>query len=152
MTSKRLAVLSLVVSSLLCGRGAGGHAEYVGGTISQIPDGCSGTVTAVDEQYFVFYSKKASWRVPYDKINLLEYGQKVDRRYLAAAPLSPLFLLAKKRSHFLTVGYSDEENRQQAMVFRVGKDDIRMMLVSLEARTGRKVEFQDDDARKAGKG
>jgi len=152
MTSKRLAVLSLVVSSFLCGRSAGGHAEYVGGTISQIPDGCSGTVTAVDEQYFVFYSKKASWRVPYDKINLLEYGQKVDRRYLAAALLSPLFLLAKKRSHFLTVGYSDEANRQQAMVFRVGKDDIRMMLVSLEARTGRKVEFQDDDARKAGKG
>jgi hypothetical protein len=152
MTSKRLAVLSLVVSSFLWGRSAGGHAEYVGGTISQIPDGCSGTVTAVDEQYFVFYSKKASWRVPYDKINLLEYGQKVDRRYLAATLLSPLFLLAKKRSHFLTVGYSDEENRQQAMVFRVGKDDIRMMLVSLEARTGRKVEFQDDDARKAGKG
>jgi hypothetical protein len=152
MTSKRLVVFSLVAYSLLWARSSGGHAEYVGGTISQIPDGCSGTVTAVDEQYFVFYSKKASWRVPYDKINLLEYGQKVDRRYIAAALLSPLFLLAKKRSHFLTVGYSDEENRQQAMVFRVGKDDIRMMLVSLEARTGRKVEFQDDDARKAGKG
>jgi hypothetical protein len=152
MTPKRLAVLSLVAYSLLWARSSGGHAEYVGGTISQIPDGCSGTVTAVDEQYFVFYSKKASWRVPYDKINLLEYGQKVDRRYIAAALLSPLFLLAKKRSHFLTVGYSDDENRQQAMVFRVGKDDIRMMLVSLEARTGRKVEFQDDDARKAGKG
>jgi hypothetical protein len=152
MTSKRLAVLSLLAYSLLGARSNGGHAEYVGGTISQIPDGCSGTVTAVDEQYFVFYSKKASWRVPYDKINLLEYGQKVDRRYIAAVLLSPLFLLAKKRSHFLTVGYSDEENRQQAMVFRLGKDDIRMMLVSLEARTGRKVEFQDDDARKAGKG
>jgi hypothetical protein len=26
------------------------------------------------------------------------------------------------------------------------------MLVSLEARTGRKVEFQDEDARKSGKG
>jgi hypothetical protein len=38
------------------------------------------------------------------------------------------------------------------MIFRVNKDDIRAMLVSLEARTGRKVEFQDDDARKAGKG
>ncbi len=145
-------MLSLVAYSLLCAKGSGGHAEYVGGTISQIPDGCSGTVTAVDEQYFVFYAKKASWRVPYDKINLLEYGQRVDRRYVAAALLSPLFLLAKKRTHFLTVGYSDDENRQQAMVFRVSKDDIRMMLVSLEARTGRKVEFQDDDARKAGKG
>lgn len=152
MTSKRPVVVSLAVSALLWGGSHGGHAEYVGGTILQIPDGCSGTVTAVDEQYFVFYSKKASWRVPYDKINLLEYGQKVDRRYVAAVLLSPLFLLAKKRSHFLTVGYSDEENRQQAMVFRVSKDDIRMMLVSLEARTGRKVEFQDDDARKAGKG
>jgi hypothetical protein len=152
MTSKRPVVVSLVVSTLLWGGSRGGHAEYVGGTILQIPDGCSGMVTAVDEQYFVFYSKKASWRVPYDKINLLEYGQKVDRRYIAAALLSPLLLLAKKRTHFLTVGYSDEENRQQAMVFRVSKDDIRMMLVSLEARTGRKVEFQDDDARKAGKG
>jgi len=152
MTSKKLAVLSLLVCSFLSAGGNGSHAEYVGGTISQIPDGCSGRVTAVDEQYFVFYSKKASWRVPYDKINLLEYGQKVDRRYIAAVLLSPLFLLAKKRSHFLTVGYSDDQNHQQAMVFRVGKDDIRMMLVSLEARTGRKVEFQDDDARKSGKG
>jgi hypothetical protein len=152
MTSKRLVALSLIAYSFLGARGAGGHVEYVGGTILQIPDGCSGNVSAVDEQYFVFYSKKASWRVPYDKINLIEYGQKVDRRYVAAVILSPLFLLAKKRSHFLTVGYSDDENRQQAMVFRVSKDDIRMMLVSLEARTGRKVEFQDDDARKAGKG
>ena len=152
MTSKNLAVLGFVVCSFLWAGGNGGHAEYVGGTISQIPEGCSGTVTAVDEQYFVFYSNKASWRVPYDKINLLEYGQKVDRRYFAAVLISPLFLLAKKRTHFLTVGYSDEDNRQQAMVFRVGKDDIRMMLVSLEARTGRRVEFQDDDARKGGKG
>jgi hypothetical protein len=71
---------------------------------------------------------------------------------LTAVLISPLFLLSKKRQHFLTVGYSDEEGRQQAMIFRVNKDDIRAMLVSLEARTGRKVEFQDDDARKAGKG
>jgi hypothetical protein len=38
------------------------------------------------------------------------------------------------------------------MIFKVDKADIRSLLVSLEARTGRKVEFQDDDARKAGKG
>ena len=152
MTSKKLAVLSLAICSIFAAGRNGGHAEYVGGTIAQIPEGCSGTIAALDEQYFVFYSKGASWRVPYDKINLLEYGQKVDRRYIAAVLISPLFLLAKKKSHFLTVGYSDDDNRQQAMVFKVGKDDIRMVLVSLEARTGRKVEFQDDDARKGGKG
>jgi hypothetical protein len=37
------------------------------------------------------------------------------------------------------------------MIFKVGKDDIRVMLVSLEARTGRRVEYQDEDARRSGK-
>jgi hypothetical protein len=153
MTLTRLAVPGLLAClALFAGGNQGSRAEYVGGTISQIPMGCEGAVQAMDEQYFVFYSKNARWRVPYDKINLIEYGQKVDRRYLAAVLISPLFLLAKKRQHFLTVGYSDDENHQQAMVFRVSKDDIRIVLVSLEARTGRRVEFQDDDARKGGKG
>ena len=145
-----LPILILSTVATLTGS-RGGRAEYVGGTISQIPDGCSGQLDSVDEQYFVFYSKGASWRVSYEQINLVEYGQKVDRRYMAAIVISPLFLLSKKRQHFLTLGYTDEEGRQQAMVFKVNKDDIRFLLVSLEARTGRKVQFQDDEARKAGK-
>ena len=153
MTLTRLAVPGLLACLVLAAGGNNGsQAEYVGGTISQIPAGCGGMVQAVDNDSFVFYSKNARWRVPYDKINLIEYGQKVDRRYIAAVLISPLFLLAKKRQHFLTVGYSDDENRQQAMVFKVSKDDIRTVLVTLEARTGRKVEYQDDDARKGGKG
>ena|SRR5579872_1609179 len=152
MTSKRLVLVLLAACSVLAAGGDGGRAEYVGGTVLQIPAGCGGKVQVVDTQYFVFYSKSARFRVPYDKINLIEYGQKVDRRYLAAVLVSPLFLLAKKRQHFLTVGYEDEENQQQALIFKVDKDDIRAILVSLEARTGRRVEFQDDDARKGGKG
>ena len=76
----------------------------------------------------------------------------MERRYVAAVLVSPLLLLSKKRQHFLTVGYSDDNGKQQAMIFRVDKDDIRTILVSLEARTGRKVQFQDEEARKAGKG
>jgi hypothetical protein len=147
----KILVVCLLVCALWAG-GSGSHAEYVGGTISNIPEGCTGTVAAVDEQFLVFHSKKASWRVPYEKINLIEYGQKVDRRVLAAVLISPLFLLSKKRQHFLTVGYSDDDNHQQAMIFRVEKGDIRSLLVSLEARTGRKVEYQDEAARVAGKG
>jgi hypothetical protein len=147
-----LVMLLLLIGGMLHAHGLGGRAEYVGGTITEIPFGCEGTVEAVDAQFLVFYSKKASWRVPYDKINLVEYGEKVDRRYIAAVIISPLFLLAKKRQHFLTVGYSDGEDHQQAMIFKINKDDIRATLVVLEARTGRKVEFQDDDARKSGKG
>lgn len=130
----------------------GGKAEYVGGTRPDIPPGCGGLVQAVDDHYFAFYSGKASLRIPYEKINMLEYGLKVDRRLAMAVIISPLFLLSKKRSHFLTVGYTDEQGREQALIFRVEKNAVRSMLVSLEARTGLKVQYQDEEARKAGKG
>jgi hypothetical protein len=151
MTPGKLGIFLLVCAGLFAG-GKGGRAEYVGGTIAQIPQGCDGRVQAVDESYFVFYARKASWRVPYDRINLLEYGQKVDRRLMAAVLISPLFLLSKKREHFLTIGYEDESGKQQAMIFKVDKNDIRATLVTLEARTGRRVDYQDDEARRAGKG
>jgi hypothetical protein len=61
-------------------------------------------------------------------------------------------LLSKKRAHFLTVGFTDELGHQQAVVLEVAKGNIRATLVSLEARTGRKIEYQDEDARRAGKG
>ncbi len=76
----------------------------------------------------------------------------MNRRYIEAVLISPVLLLAKKRRHFLTVGYTDERGHQQAMVFEVPKSEIRSMLVSLEAKSGHKVEFQDEEARKAGKG
>jgi len=152
MSPKKLLFLVILLCAAASARTHGSRAEYAGGTIAQIPQGCSGSIQAADDQFFVFYAKNARWRVPYDRINLLEYGQRVDRRYMAAVLVSPLLILSKKRTHFLTVGYSDDDGKQQAMVFRVGKDDIRTILVSLEARTGRKVEYQDDEARKAGKG
>jgi len=37
-------------------------------------------------------------------------------------------------------------------VFQVGGKEIRPVLVCLEARSGRRVEYQDDEARKSGKG
>jgi hypothetical protein len=100
----------------------------------------------------VFHCASGDIRVAYRKVNTLEYGQTVSRRYAAAVLLSPLLLLSKARKHFVTLGYVDAEGRQQVVVFRVEKGDIRSVLVGLEARTGRRVEYQDDEARKAGKG
>ncbi len=130
----------------------GSHAEYIGGTRADIPANNSGEIKITDETYFVFVSKHTRVKVPYERINLLEYGQKVDRRYMAAVIISPLFMLAKKREHFLTIGFQDDDGRQEAMVFKVDKNDVRLTLVALEARTGQQVQYQDDDARIAGKG
>lgn len=128
---------------------------YVGGTlnIKEMTDGKSSTA---DEKAFVFEYKSGKERtsisVPYEKVNALEYGQKAGRRLGLAIAVTPLALFSKKRKHFLTVSYTDKADKQQAAVFELGKDIVRTTLASLEARTGRKVEFQDEEARKSGKG
>jgi hypothetical protein len=143
---------------ILCILGPGGavfsqsRVEYIGGTAAKIDVGTSGAIAVNDTQYFAFYSHKSNVRVAYDKVNLLEYGQTVGRRLDLAIIISPAFLLVKKRKHFLTVGYTDEDGKQQALVFRVDKNDIRATLASLEARTGQRVQYQDEEARKAGRG
>jgi hypothetical protein len=126
--------------------------HYVGGTLTQLPAKASGTLHVGDEDSFTFQAAGSTIRVPYREVNMLEYGQRVSRRYLEAILISPVFLLAKRRAYFLTVGYTDSEGKQQAMIFQVGGKEIRPVLVSLEARSGRKVEYQDEEARKSGKG
>lgn len=152
MQTAKLALLAVVLAGVVAAANRGGKAEYVGGTRADIPNGCTGRVQAIDPTYFVFYSGKASLRIPYDKINMLEYGQRVGRRVTMAVVISPLFMLSKKRAHFLTIDYTDEHGAEQALVFRVNKDAVRTILVSLEARTGLKVQYQDDEARHGGKG
>ena len=141
-----------VLPPLLLAGDPGSRAEYVGGTVAALPSKSEGRLNTTDQEAFLFRTRQASVRIPYEKINTLEYGLRVNRRYAEAVLISPVLLLAKKRRHFLTVGYTDEQGRQQAMVFEVPKGAIRSVLVSLEAKTGRKVEFQDEEARKAGKG
>lgn len=131
---------------------AGSHALYIGGTRADIPEQNNGNIQVTDRTFFVFSSKKTQVRIPYERINLLEYGQKVDRRYLAAAIVSPILMFMKKRDHFLTLGFQDDDGQQEAMVFKINKNDIRLTLVALEARTGQQVRYQDEDARIAGKG
>jgi len=152
MRSSALIVSVLLFSFLASATHPGSRAEYVGGTRADIPANNSGQIKITDDIYFQFMSKHTQVKVPYQRINLLEYGQKVDRRYIAAVVISPLFLLAKKREHFLTVGFQDDDGRQEAMVFRVDKNDVRLTLVALEARTGQQVQYQDEEARIAGKG
>src|ERR1017187_5260073 len=91
-------------------------------------------------------------KVPYQRINTLGSCQSVSRRYAAAILISPVLLLSKSRRHFVTLGYVDTDGKQQALVFRLEKGDIRAVLAALEARTGRRIEYQDAEARKAGKG
>jgi len=130
----------------------GFKAELVGGTPGEFPAKAGIRLDLSDAQTMLLRAGTIELRVPYQKVNTLEYGQTVSRRYVAAVLISPVLLLSKSRKHFVTLGFSDAEGKQQVLVLRVDKGDIRSVLAALEARTGRRVEFLDDDARKAGKG
>ena len=145
-------ILTAAVPPPVAAGDASEHVHYVGGTISALPGKINGYVNTRQEEVFLFETKGVTVQVPYDKINVLEYGQRVSRRYVEAVLISPVFLLSKAKKHYLTVGFTDDQGRQQAMIFEVGKNDVRAMLVVLEAKSGRKVEYQDDDARRGGKG
>jgi hypothetical protein len=145
-------LLAILVLNVAYAGNAGDHVQYVGGTISALPTKTDGFLNTKGEDLFLFQTKSVTVQIPYDKINVLEYGQRVGRRYVEAVLLSPVFLLAKTRKHYLTVEFTDDQGRQQAMVFLVGKNDVRSLLVILEAKSGRRIEYQDDDARRSGKG
>ena len=125
------------------------NVAYVGGTATQLAEGAHGSIALSDDRYLAVYAGKTQMRVAYDRVNLLEYGQQVGRRLALALVISPVFLLSKSRKHFLTIGYSGEDGKQQAMVFQVDKNGILPTLAALEARTGLKVQYQDEQARKA---
>ena len=120
--------------------------------MAEVAEARKGKIFTSNDEFLLFESKKAHYLVPWDQINLLEYGQKVSRRYALSVIVSPLLMLSKSRKHYLTIGFTDDEGNQQAMVFRVNKKSIRTLLVSLEARANLNVEYQDEEARRAGKG
>jgi len=147
------------ISPALLGGIPGNKAVWRGGTLASPPADTEGAVTTTDPTHFVFVYRGGRLAVPYQGVNLLEYGQKAGRRVGAAmataiivAPvLAPLPLLSKKRRHFLTISFLDEQGQQQAMVLELGKNIVRATLASLEARTGKKVEHLDQEARKGDK-
>jgi hypothetical protein len=128
----------------------GVKAEFVGGTPAGLLARSAVRLDLTGAEKLVCYCGQTVLSIPYGKVDTLEYGQSVSRRYAAAVLISPVLLLAKSRKHFITLGYLDEAEHQQALVFRVGKGEIRSLLAAMEARTGRRVEYQDDEARKAG--
>ena len=151
-----LIVLALLAGAVLSTKAlaedAGAKVEYLGGTVGEIQKHSDGRLLTTNDRRLLLRLKKVTLSVPWDNINLLEYGQKVNRRIAESLLISPLFLLSKKRKHFLTIGFTDEAGDQNAMVFEVNRNDVRQLLVGLEARTGLKVTYQDEEARKSGKG
>jgi hypothetical protein len=127
-------------------------AEYMGGTWGQFEQGTEGRLDVSNEAKALFLPDKKKGNpaeIVYAKVTSLEYGQKTGRRIgltlvTGAWPL----LLSKKRRHYLTIGFSGDDGKPQGVVLELGKDITRGMLTTFETRTGKKVEYETEDARK----
>jgi hypothetical protein len=88
-------VSSDVLPPLLLAGDPGSRAEYVGGTVAALPSKSEARLNTTDQEAFLFRTRQTSVRVPYEKINTLEYRMRVNRRYAEAVLISPVLLLAK---------------------------------------------------------
>lgn len=142
---------------------ASDSASYYGGTMAAFKDAkkeVKGRLVTTDEKALQFtYGKNQTVSIPYANFIDMEYGQKSGRRVGAAVattillgPIGLLTLFSKKQDHFLTVGYTDEEGKEQVAVFKLNKGMVRTALPILEARSGKKVEYQSKSAEKKATG
>lgn len=145
-------------------------AAYYGGTASNLvakegDDPAEGRLDTANSEALVLTVEKPKpvngqvLRIPYSQITALEYGQNAGRRVGTAVAATILTggiglvsLFSKKRNHFLTVTYNDDAGQPQVAVLEIGKDIIRTTLSIVQAKSGTEVEFQDEEARKAGTG
>ena len=169
---KKITILTLVISLVLNAPVMAGldgkKAAYHGGTMKDknfagAKEAVEGILNTGDEKDLKFeYTWEKTGKVytiPYNQIIDIEYGQKAGRRVGAAlatglliSPIGLFLLFSKKRKHFVTIGYKDDEGKEQVAVFELGKDIVRTTLPVLEARSGKKIEYQDEEAKKSGKG
>jgi hypothetical protein len=131
----------------------GRKAQYVGGTVTGLQEKAEAPFLTNDEAAIRFDAKnKGTVEIPYASITGLEYGQKAGRRVAVAVLVSPLALFSKKRNHYLTITFNDSNGKEQAAVFELGKDIVRTTLTVLQIRSGKEIEYQDEEARKSGVG
>jgi len=156
-------VASLVFPSVALAVDSKG-AAYFGGTIKAFEgakDPVEGLLDARDENSLVFTASGKPFAgqkvsIPYADMLDLEYGQKAGRRVGAAAattvllgPIGLLMLFSKKRNHFLTIGFKGDDGKDQVAVIELGKDIVRVTLPIIETRSGKKITYQDEDAKKS---
>jgi hypothetical protein len=141
-------IASILVPAPVGAAVRGKEVMYVGGTIKSIPEATEGLLDTEDPQTVVFTSPKGEFRIPYDRITSIEYGQKAGRRLGVALVITVWALFSKKRKHFVTIGFTDENNAPQGVVIEIPKGYTKTTLTILEVRSGRKVEYESEEARK----
>jgi hypothetical protein len=126
----------------------GEEVMYVGGTMVNVPEATEGTMDIKDPAKLTFSSEKGGFEIGYTSIKTLEYGQKAGRRLGVALVITVWALFSKKRKHFLTIGFDSSDGKPQGVVLEIAKGRAKTFITVIEARSGKKVEYESEEAKK----
>ncbi len=150
MKPRILKTLSLVAALLLATETFAAtqfnHAEFFKATSAgQKKSGSSvkGTLSfdaAKKSVEFLTESNATAFSIKYDVIKDLLYEQTSTPRYAEAVLISPFFLLAHSKKHYLTIQYTDEAGAGQFVIVRLDKKNARAAVAAAESETGKKLE------------
>jgi len=145
-----IVVMSVALVSIAAPARAGvgsKQAQYDGGTIVKIPKQMKGKLITGNKSLRFEY-KDTDYPIPYSSINEMVYGDHPSTRIGTAIGVGLLFwpagiaaLFIHAKHHFLTLEFT-QNGAKQAAVFEIGKAMPLTLLPVLEAKTGKKVEYQ----------
>lgn len=147
-----LLVLTLIIETTTGAATRGKNVKYVGGTVTTLRENTQGKMEIGESAATFVASDGGKLTIPFSNIESLEYGQKAGRRVGVALAVSPLFLLSKKRKHFLTIGFQDAAGKKQGAVFELAKGIVHETLTTFENKSGKNVDYESDEARKHAEG
>ncbi|MBM3811486.1 MAG: hypothetical protein FJW20_07600 [Acidimicrobiia bacterium] len=145
---QRRTFLAALCAGALQAKVTGEEVLYVGGTVPNLPEATEGGADIRNPDRFSFHSGKGGFSFAYANVTSLEYGQKAGRRVGVAIVINVWALFSKKRKHFLTIGYNDDEGKPQGVVLEIAKGRAKTFITIIETRSGRKVEYESEEARK----
>lgn len=123
------------------------HSEFFKGTTAgqkSASPSVKGTLTfSADKKAIEFLDDKNSsvLSVKYGSVKNMMYEQASKPRYAEAVLVSPLFLFAHSKKHYLTIQYTDDAGAPQFAIVRLDKSHAREAATAAEAQVGKKVEM-----------
>jgi hypothetical protein len=129
------ALLACVIPSSSFAGVKGDQVLYLGGTAKSLAAGVKGRLNFQDAKVGVFVSGINRLEIPYSQITKILYGQIAKQRI--------------RRYHCVTLFFTGEDGNPQMAAFELGKKAARVQVHILEARTGKTVEFETEQAKKS---
>lgn len=126
------------------------HAELFGGTSTGQKKAGGSTKGALvfdtEKKIIEFEAQKGSEvvSIPYAQVKSLLYEQASKPRYTEAVLISPMFLLAHSKKHYLTIQYTDANGTGQYAIVQLDKKNAQQAVAAAQAETGKNVERAEE--------